>query len=314
MVDAVTGAVLHRQNQVESSNDVFPFRAGHRHRVRPQAPVRAHRRQDPHDHRDRGRWRTPPTTSSSRSSTPAGTLLDQQRPGHQPRGRDVHRGRRSRPASTRCRSARSTTRPSRSLPPGNYAASVTTSDTGTAAGAGAAANPRWRYFTANPTLDSPPDHADQLRHRLLAPPAPAARRPPGRSATSQAFGPWDTDVNRRADASPRSATTRAPTRPGSTRSRPAAPRRRRSRRRATTPTGSPTPGTTPAATRPASRRAATTSSPSVTNLFVAHNRMHDYAYYLGFTEDNYNLQADNLAGRGAARRATRRSATRRPAR
>ncbi len=30
------------------------------------------------------------------------------------------------------------------------------------------------------------------------------------------------------------------------------------------------------------------------NLFVAHNRMHDFAYYLGFTEQNYNLQLDNL--------------------
>ena len=32
---------------------------------------------------------------------------------------------------------------------------------------------------------------------------------------------------------------------------------------------------------------------SVGNLFVAHNRMHDYSYYLGFTEENYNLQLDN---------------------
>ena len=28
----------------------------------------------------------------------------------------------------------------------------------------------------------------------------------------------------------------------------------------------------------------------MTNLFVAHNRMHDYSYNLGFTERNYNLQ------------------------
>ncbi len=33
------------------------------------------------------------------------------------------------------------------------------------------------------------------------------------------------------------------------------------------------------------------------NLFVSHNRMHDYSYYLGFTEANYNLQLDNF-GRG----------------
>ena len=36
---------------------------------------------------------------------------------------------------------------------------------------------------------------------------------------------------------------------------------------------------------------------SVTDLFVSHNVMHDYSYYLGFTEANYNLQLQNL-GRG----------------
>ncbi len=30
------------------------------------------------------------------------------------------------------------------------------------------------------------------------------------------------------------------------------------------------------------------------NLFVAHNRMHDFAYYLGFTEQNWNAQAYNF--------------------
>jgi extracellular elastinolytic metalloproteinase len=35
----------------------------------------------------------------------------------------------------------------------------------------------------------------------------------------------------------------------------------------------------------------------VANLFTTHNFMHDYAYYLGFTEANYNLQLQNL-GRG----------------
>lgn len=33
---------------------------------------------------------------------------------------------------------------------------------------------------------------------------------------------------------------------------------------------------------------------SVGHLFAVHNRMHDYAYFLGFTEANYNLQQDNL--------------------
>lgn len=30
------------------------------------------------------------------------------------------------------------------------------------------------------------------------------------------------------------------------------------------------------------------------NLFAAHNRMHDWSYFLGFTERNYNLQVDNF--------------------
>jgi extracellular elastinolytic metalloproteinase len=38
---------------------------------------------------------------------------------------------------------------------------------------------------------------------------------------------------------------------------------------------------------------------ATTNLFVAHNRMHDFAYRLGFTEANYNMQVSNL-GRGGA--------------
>ncbi len=35
-------------------------------------------------------------------------------------------------------------------------------------------------------------------------------------------------------------------------------------------------------------------SASVTNLFVAHNRMHDFAYFLGFTEENWNAQEHNF--------------------
>ena len=33
---------------------------------------------------------------------------------------------------------------------------------------------------------------------------------------------------------------------------------------------------------------------AVTNLFVAHNRMHDFSYFLGFTEDNWNSQHHNF--------------------
>ena len=33
---------------------------------------------------------------------------------------------------------------------------------------------------------------------------------------------------------------------------------------------------------------------SVTNLFVSHNRMHDWSYFLGFTEEAWNLQENNF--------------------
>ncbi|MFF5175818.1 M36 family metallopeptidase [Micromonospora sp. NPDC000089] len=37
---------------------------------------------------------------------------------------------------------------------------------------------------------------------------------------------------------------------------------------------------------------------AITNLFAMHNRMHDWAWYLGFTEATWNLQAVNLGGAG----------------
>ncbi len=40
---------------------------------------------------------------------------------------------------------------------------------------------------------------------------------------------------------------------------------------------------------------------SVTQLFVAHNRFHDFSYYLGFTETNYNLQLDNFGNTDPSR-------------
>ena len=59
-------------------------------------------------------------------------------------------------------------------------------------------------------------------------------------------------------------------------------------------------------------------SAAVTNLFAGHNRIHDYSYFLGFTETNYNTQRQQLRqhapGPYPSGGATRRSATCRPAR
>ena len=43
---------------------------------------------------------------------------------------------------------------------------------------------------------------------------------------------------------------------------------------------------------------------AVTNLFVGHNRFHDFSYKLGFTERNSNAQQSNF-GKTAATRAQR---------
>ncbi len=36
---------------------------------------------------------------------------------------------------------------------------------------------------------------------------------------------------------------------------------------------------------------------ATTSLFSSHNRLHDWSYFLGFTEDNYNLQDSNFGNR-----------------
>jgi len=40
-------------------------------------------------------------------------------------------------------------------------------------------------------------------------------------------------------------------------------------------------------------------SAAVTNLFAMHNRMHDWSYHLGFTEENWNAQLNNFGNSGA---------------
>ena len=35
-------------------------------------------------------------------------------------------------------------------------------------------------------------------------------------------------------------------------------------------------------------------SAAATNLFTMHNRMHDWSYFLGFTEQNWNAQDSNF--------------------
>ena len=74
-------------------------------------------------------------------------------------------------------------------------------------------------------------------------------------------------------------------------------------RRATTRSRGPTSG--PRATATSANPVVGQSvdvSAAVTNLFTMHNRMHDWSYLLGFTEDNWNAQSSNFGLTAAFRR------------
>ena len=174
---------------------------------------------------------------------------------------------------------------------GQYALAVSTSDTAAPGTGDLTGNPRWRYFTANPTLDGSdqtPTNSVVGCWRLLD---AACTTPPGELRNVAAFGPWDTigpvptftTVGNNANTHEAWA---SPLTPGGLAQAPVSPTREY----------------TPAfEDRWNNSRCDVTElvpggndiEASVGNLFVAHNRMHDYSYYLGFTEENYNLQLDN---------------------
>jgi hypothetical protein len=183
------------------------------------------------------------------------------------------------------------------LPPGNYVASVTTSDSAGPSTGDAGFEPTWRYFTANPTLDYSPDTTPENTVVGCWFPGPDCTSPTGPFRNVAAPGPWDTLAGSGAGSMTtvgNNANTHEawanPLAPGGTAQAPVSPTREY------------TPEFTdawnnsqcdPAQLVPGGNDIDAT----VTNLFVAHNRMHDFSYYLGFTEENYNLQASNF-GRG----------------
>ncbi|MCY4725773.1 M36 family metallopeptidase [Nocardioides sp. STR2] len=177
---------------------------------------------------------------------------------------------------------------------GQYAVAVSTSDTAAPTTGDLAANPRWRWFTANPTLDSPTETPDNsvvgcwnAEAGCTAPPTPLRN--------VAAFGPWDTigalptftTVGNNANTHEAWA---SPLTPGGLLQAPVSPERHYTGEfedhwnNSRCDVAQLVPG-------------GNDIDASVGNLFAAHNRMHDYSYYLGFTEENYNLQLDN-GGRG----------------
>lgn len=182
------------------------------------------------------------------------------------------------------------------LPPYNYVATVTTSNSTTPGPT--AIEPKWRFFETNPSLSSL-DGSTPANSVVGCwfPTTPGCSYSLGAIANVQAPGPWDT----LAGAGLSTATTignnantheawASPLTPGGTAQAPVSPLRDY-----TTPFTDAWNNSKcdPAQLTPGGNDI----NQVVTNLFTTHNFMHDYSYYLGFTEANYNLQMQNL-GRG----------------
>lgn len=187
------------------------------------------------------------------------------------------------------------------LPPFEYVGSATLSESEGDAPA-APYPPMWRYFPTNPTPDFRPGVRSRGNvvgcwvTRVNGVTVPDCTEPTGALENLASRSPWDangsgapTYTSLGNNASTREAWA-SPLTPGGTAQAPQSPERKyldvfEDR-------------WNDSKCDPSEIRAGGNDIlPSVTNLFVGHNRMHDYSYFLGFTEANYNLQTDNY-GRG----------------
>jgi hypothetical protein len=176
------------------------------------------------------------------------------------------------------------------LPPGTYAGAVTSSDS--SAETPSMPFPRWRYFPSNPALDWSADHTPKntVVGCWVAGAGCTAKHPLANPYSS----PWDyshttglpTFTTLGNNASDREAWL-SPLTPGGLAQAPFSPTREY--------TAAFTDAWNNSRCNPSQLVPGGNDVDfSATNLFVAHNRMHDYSYGLGFTERNYNLQQDNL--------------------
>ncbi|HEY0948638.1 M36 family metallopeptidase [Nocardioides sp.] len=298
MVDGVTGDVLHRQNQVENSSDAFQFQGevtatdcGPQHEfeltdanTKQIVAVAAAANTlndieikiyDPqHQLLVTGDLGTSPETATyAADSIPAGIYTMQVCPFADPTVPFV--------------------------PPGNYVASVTTSDTAGPSTGEVGFPSKWRYFTANPSLDYSTTTTPKNSVIGCWVAGDGCTSPTGPFRNVAAPAPWDATANGVGTMTTvgNNANTHeawvSPLTPGGTAQAPISPTREYTGEFTDAWNNS---GCDPAQLTPGGNDIDAT----VTNLFVAHNRMHDYSYYLGFTEDNYNMQLDNLGRGGVA--------------
>ncbi len=179
---------------------------------------------------------------------------------------------------------------------GQYALTVSTSDEGAPETGTGLPDPRWRYFTANPAMTSLGEATPTNSVIGCWVQGAGCTTPTGPFRNPAAVGPWDTvggTVPTLTTVGNNANTHEAwgsPLTPGGFFQAPVSPTRDYTTEFTDAWNNS---RCDPAQLVPGGNDI----DASVGNLFVSHNRMHDYSYYLGFTEENYNLQLDNH-GRG----------------
>ncbi|MGZ6745270.1 MAG: M36 family metallopeptidase [Nocardioides sp.] len=177
---------------------------------------------------------------------------------------------------------------------GPYAGFVATSDQGAPGTGDATFKPRWRFFPANPRLDWSRS-TNGLSNSVVGCwfYGAGCTLSTGPMRNVQAPGPWDTigteGISSQTTYGNNANTHEAwlnPLAPGGTAQAPVS-----ATRDYTTPFTDAwnNSGCDPTNLHPGGNDI----DAVVTNLFAVHNRMHDFAYYLGFNERNYNLQLDN---------------------
>ena len=298
MVDAVTGKVLHRQNQVHNNSDVYgpfqgtfapPSTCGPKHSFaltdgNTKSIVAV------------GTALNPVNDVVVKIFGPGDTLLTSSDTGTSPEVATYSAG--SIPAGTYSAQVCPFDPPTAPItPPYNYSLAVTSSDQGTDTSA-ANINPRWRFFPTNPSLDSlgASTPSNSVVACWFAPTTDCSYQL-GALGNPQAPGPWDTLAGTGLGTSTtvgNNANTHeawaSPLTPGGLLQAPVSPTRQYTDQFTDAWNNSKC---DPAQLVPGGNDI----NHSVTNLFVNLNRMHDYSYYLGFTEQNYNLETSNQ-GRG----------------
>ncbi|MCA1593627.1 MAG: M36 family metallopeptidase [Acidobacteria bacterium] len=190
------------------------------------------------------------------------------------------------------------------VPPYNYAGTFTADDSPLPGAE--LPSPKWKYFLANPLLDYSSTDVRKIGCWSLDGTLDADCNRDERNTASRF--PWDYDTRannftnttrgNNAQAAESWGSPLTPSTPYSP--EPASPRQYIfpwfNEWKTANANGTPIPGTTGKGCLPALEHGGHDADidAAITHLFVTHNRMHDWSYFLGFTELNSNMQLNNF--------------------